>query len=239
MSAWKAKRFWKDAAVADAPGGFTVQLDGRAVKTPAKSLLVVPSHALATRIAAEWDAQGDMVDPLSMPYSRSANAAIDKVTHQHGEVAQLLADYGDADLLCYRAEGPESLIARQSAEWDPVLDWAAEALEVRLTPVTGVIHQPQSHDSLDRLSARVHAMDAFTLTAFHDLVGMSGSLILGFAALYNHRPAAEIWQLSRVDELWQAEQWGDDEEALELAAKKESDFLHAKSFHDLASQPSD
>ncbi|WP_371225073.1 ATP12 family chaperone protein [Roseovarius sp. 2305UL8-3] len=239
MSEWKAKRFWKTASVADAPGGFTVELDGRSVKTPAKALLVVPSHALAARIAEEWDAQGEVVDPLSMPYTRSANAAIDKVTHQHGEVAQLLADYGDADLLCYRAEGPDSLIARQKAAWDPILDWAAEVLEARLTPVTGVIHRPQSPDVLAGLSARVHAMDAFTLTAFHDLVGMSGSLILGFAALYDHKPAAEIWQLSRVDELWQAEQWGDDDEALELAAKKESDFLHAKSFHDLASRPSD
>ncbi len=239
MSEWKAKRFWKAASVAEVPGGYTVELDGRSVKTPAKSLLVVPSHALAARIADEWDNQSDVVDPLSMPYTRSTNAAIDKVTQQHGEVAQLLADYGDADLLCYRAEGPEALIARQAAAWDPVLDWAAETLEVRLTLLTGVIHQPQSPDALERLSARVHAMDAFTLTAFHDLVGMSVSLILGFAALYDYKPAPEIWRLSRVDELWQAEQWGHDEEAEELVAKKESDFLHAKSFHDLANQQPD
>ncbi len=239
MSEWKAKRFWKAASVADAPGGYTVELDGRLVKTPAKALLAVPSHALATRIAEEWDSQGEVVDPLSMPYTRSANAAIDKVTHQHAEVAQLLADYGDADLLCYRAERPDSLIARQTVAWDPVLDWAAEALDARLIPRTGVIHKPQSPEALARLSARVQAMDAFTLTAFHDLVGMSGSLILGFAALYDHKPVADIWKLSRLDELWQAEQWGDDEEALELAAKKESDFLHAKSFHDLARQTPD
>lgn len=236
MSEWKAKRFWTSATVADAPGGFTVQLDGRPVKTPARALLVVPSPALADRIALEWDAQTGLVDPNAMPFTRSANAAIDKVTHQHGEVADLLAAYGDADLLCYRASQPQSLVDRQSAAWDPVLDWAAREMDAPLCPVTGVIHQPQDSAVLERLSARVHGLDAFALTAFHDLVSLSGSLILGFAALSDYRPAADIWALSRIDELWQAEQWGTDDEALELAARKQSDFLHAKTFHDLARQ---
>ena len=234
MSEWTPKRFWKEASVAPAEGGFTIQLDGRPVKTPAKTLLVVPSEALASAIAAEWQAQDKVTDPRTMPYTRSANAALDKVAHQHREVAELIAAYGDADLLCYRAAGPESLIARQADAWDPPLAWAQEALGVSLKPVSGVIHVPQDPAALRTLSDRVNAMDAFTLTAVHDLVGMSGSLILGFAALYEYRPAAEIWRLSRVDETWQAEQWGEDDEAMEVAARKESDFLHAKSFHDLA-----
>ena len=237
MTEWKAKRFWKNANVVSVEAGFTVELDDRPVKTPLKNLLVVPTHALAHAIESEWDAQGEKVDPLSMPYTRSANAAIDKVSTQHSEVADLIAAYGDADLLCYRASSPDSLVARQSAEWDPLLAWAADALDAPLTPVSGVMHSPQDPAVLQRLSARVHAMDAFTLTAFHDLVGMSGSLVLGFAALYDHRPAQELWRLSRIDEIWQAEQWGEDEEALEIAQKKENDFLHAKSFQNLAQKP--
>ena len=181
MSDWKPKRFWKTAEVAEAGEGWTVTLDGRAVKTPAKSLLVLPSEALAARIAAEWDAQDEQVDPLAMPFTRSANAALDKVTVQHAEVAELIAAYGDADLLCYRADAPEELIARQAKAWDPLLDWAAGKLDARLAPVTGVIHQGQDPVALAALTARVTQMDAFTLTGFHDLVGISGSLVLGFA----------------------------------------------------------
>lgn len=234
MSEWKAKRFWKAASVVETPEGFTVQLDGRAVKTPAKTPLVVPTRAMASAIAAEWDAQQGIIDPRSMPVTRSANAAIDKVATQHAEVAQLIADYGDSDLLCYRAPGPAELIARQAEMWDPVLDWAAEVLGVRLATASGVIHVPQDKATLKQLADRVHAMDNFALAAFHDLVSLSGSLILGFAAIMDHRPAEAIWRLSRLDEDWQIEQWGVDEEAAAMAETKRSAFLHAKFFHDLS-----
>lgn len=239
MTEWKARRFWKAAGVAPAEGGFAVALDGRPVRTPAKARLIVPTEALASRIAAEWDAQGEEIAPWTMPFTRSANAALDKVTPQHGEVAAMIAAYGDADLLCYRAPGPESLVARQAAQWDPLLDWAATALQARLRPVEGVMHAAQDPVVLSRLSARVHAMDAFALTALHDLVSLSGSLILGFAACADHMPAAEIWERSRLDELWQAELWGTDEDAAQKAAAKRSEFLHAKTFHDLAQRGPD
>lgn len=239
MSEWRPKRFWRDAEVIPQQNGFAVTLDGRPVRTPAKALLVVPTERLARAIAGEWDAQGADVDPLSMPYTRSANAALDKVGPQHAEVAELIAAYGESDLLCYRATAPQCLVDRQAEAWDPVLDWAEDRLEARLRTIPGVIHQPQDPEVLARLSALVHAMDAFTLTAFHDLVGMSGSLVLGFAAVLDHRPAEEIWRLSRVDELWQAEQWGADEEAEKVAAGKQSDYLHAKSFYDLAQRRAD
>lgn len=239
MSAWKPKRFWSAASVVAVPEGFGVTLDDRPVRTPAKALLVVPTERLAERIAAEWEAQGKDVDPLSMPFTRSANAALDKVTPQRAEVADLIAAYGDTDLLCYRATAPESLVERQSRLWDPLLAWVEDALDAPLRPFAGVIHHPQEAAVLARLSRRVHAMDPFTLTAFHDLVGMSGSLVLGFAALLDHRPAQEIWALSRLDETWQAEHWGADEEAVDVSAKKESDFLHAKTFHDLAQRVQD
>lgn len=234
MSEWKQKRFWKQVGIAEDAGSYAVELDGRRVKTPAKALLAVPTRAMAEAIAQEWDAQGESVDPRSMPCTRSANAAIDKVTHQHGEVAAMLAEYGDTDLLCYRAAAPEELVLRQAAEWDPALDWAEAALGARLQPRQGVLHAPQEPAALDVLRSRVHALNPFQLAAFHDLVGISGSLVLGFAAAEGWRSADEVWQLSRLDERWQEEQWGVDEEAAAAAAVKRQEFLHAERFFRLS-----
>ncbi len=234
MSDWKPKRFWTDSTVVEADSGYTVELDGRRVKTPAKAALILPTRAMAQEVAAEWDAQEKEVDPITMPFTRSANAAIDKVRHQHAEVADMLADYGDSDLLCYRATHPQALQQRQAEQWDPALDWAAEVLSARLLPVAGVLHQPQPAPSLDVLRNRVHAFDDFQLAAFHDLVSLSGSLILGFATAQNWRKADEIWTISRLDELWQIEQWGHDDEAHAAAEIKKTAFLHAKRFFDLS-----
>jgi len=234
MSGWAQKRFWKQVSVAESDGGFAVELDGRRVKTPAKAPLAVPTRRMADAIAAEWDAQTESVDPGTMPCTRSANAAIDKVTHQHSEVADMLAEYGDSDLLCYRADTPAELTLRQAREWDPALDWAAEALGARLQPRAGVLHQPQDPAALEILRGKVHAMTPFQLAAFHDLVGISGSLVLGFAAALGWRGADEIWQLSRLDERWQEEQWGVDEEAQAAAEVKRQEFLHAKRFYDFS-----
>lgn len=234
MSEWKAKRFWQAAGVAETDGGYTVQLDGRPVKTPARAALIVPTRALAGAIAAEWDAQSEQIDPGSMPVTRSANAAIDKVTHQHAEVAGLIAAYGDSDHICYRAESPDDLVRRQAEGWDPLLDWAAAEFGGRLIPVQGVMHAAQPRDVLAPMSAAVHALDPFALTALHDLVSLSGSLVIGLAAIHGQAEPPRLWALSRIDEIWQAELWGADDEAEAMAAKKESDFLHAKCFYDLA-----
>lgn len=233
MSNRTQKRFWKQTAVADASEGFAIELDGRQVKTPAKAALLLPNRAMADAVAAEWDAQEAKIDPLSMPVTRSANAAIDKVRHQHGEVAAMLVAYGDTDLLCYRAEAPEALVARQAELWDPALDWAHETLGARLTACSGVLHQPQDASALERLAAPVYGMTEFQLAGFHDLVSLSGSLVLGLAAARDWRAAEALWDLSRLDEKWQAEQWGADEEAETLAQTKRQAFLHAKRFFDL------
>lgn len=232
MSEWKAKRFWKEAKTEAVEGGFAVRLDGRPVKTPAKALLVVPTSVIAKAIAAEWDAQTDVIDPLSMPYTRMANAAIDKVAIQKAEVADMLAAYGDADLLCYRADAPEELVARQAAIWDPYLDWATEVLGARLHSRTGLMHESQDQAALDTLLARTHALDAFELAAFHDLVSLTGSLVLGFASAQDDAAPDEIWAASRLDETWQEEQWGVDEEAREVAEIKKASYFHAKAFFD-------
>lgn len=228
MAGWNTKRkFWKETSVSQGEDGFAVLLDGRGLKTPAKTPVVVPTETIAQAIAAEWDAQVEEIDPLTMPVTRWANAALDKVALQHAEVADMLAEYGGTDLLCYRADNPQELVNRQAELWDPVLDWAAETLGARLVPVQGVMFQSQDDSALEHLRTRVHGFSNFEMSAFHDLVSLSGSLILGFAAVENLRPIDELWALSRVDELWQEEQWGRDEEAHELAEIKKAAFVQA------------
>lgn len=231
MSGWTAKRFWTETRVEEVDGGFTIRLDGRPVKTPAKILLIVPTRAMADQIAAEWDAQQGKIDPRTMPWTRSANAALDKVATQFTEVAGLLAAYGDTDLLCYRADGPEELARRQTEGWDPLLAWSAATLKAPLNATVGVMHREQPAESLARLTARIGQMTAFQLTGFHDLVAISGSLVLALAVADQRLPAEEAWRLSRLDEHWQAEVWGRDEEAEMLEAARHEGFLHAERFY--------
>jgi len=234
MSDWKPKRFWKTAKAAPVDSQFTVLLDDRPVRTPAKAPLQVPTLAMAEAIAAEWDAQEEFVDPGVMPVTRGANAAIDKVRTQRQEVIDMLAEYGDSDLLCYRAAGPEALIARQAAGWDPVLDWAATTLQARLFVGEGVMHVPQTAQALANLKAELEAFDAFAIAAAHDLVSISGSLVIALAVTKGALSAEEGWQLSRIDEDWQIEQWGDDEEANAQALVKKQAFLDAETFYRLS-----
>lgn len=234
MSGWAKKRFWKETSFEAVDGGYSILLDGRAVKTPAKAPLVVPTASMAQAIAAEWDAQDGEIDPTGMPVTRSANAAIDKVAVQHKEVADMLAEYGGSDLLCYRATSPEELIARQADAWDPLLAWASETFGAELKTVAGVMHAPQDEAALAILNAEVHAFDNFQLAAFHDLVGISGSLIIGFAATRDLHPIQTLWERSRIDEQWQEDQWGHDEEAAEQADKKMQAFVEAYAFFKMA-----
>lgn len=231
MVEWKLKRFWNAATVEQTDDGFAVLLDGRSVKTPAKAGLIVPSKALAEKIASEWDAQEGDVNPEIMPFTRAANAALDKVTHQFVEVADLIAAYGENDLLCYRAAIPQELVDRQAAAWDPILDWANDVYGVRLATGQGVMHIAQPPSAIERLTQEVHALSPFQLTAFHDLVSLTGSLVLGFAIVNNRLGADAAWDVSRIDEIWQAEHWGQDEEALDLAETKRQALLSAAEFY--------
>ena len=231
MAEWKLKRFWNAATVEQTDDGFAVLLDGRSVKTPAKAALIVPSKALAEKIASEWDAQEGDVNPEIMPFTRAANAALDKVMHQFVEVADLIAAYGENDLLCYRAAIPQELVDRQAAAWDPILDWANDVYGVRLATGQGVMHIAQPPSAIERLTQEVHALSPFQLTAFHDLVSLTGSLVLGFAIVNNRLGADAAWDVSRIDEIWQAEHWGQDEEALDLAETKRQALLSAAEFY--------
>ena len=234
MSILKQKRFWKQAAVHQRDDGYGVMLDARSVNTPNKTPLIVPTRSMAEAIAAEWDAQSEKIDPLSMPVTRSANSALDKVLPQQTEVVAMLAEYGDSDLLCYRAAGPVELIAQQVAAWDIMLDWATEEFGSRLAVGEGVMHVKQDPALLANLHAQVAAFDHFALVGVHDLVSISGSLILALAVTRGAISVADAWGKSRVDEHWQASQWGDDDDASANEFLKEQAFSHAELFYRLS-----
>lgn len=233
MSVWAPKRFWKQAEVAEQGDGFTVLLDGRSLKTPAKTPFWVPTRDLAQEVAAEWQAQGEKVKPETMPFTRTANSALDKVTPQFEAVADMLAAYGGSDLLCYRATAPQELVARQAERWDPLLAWAQGRFGTALLVTQGVmpVEQPAACQLVFRDAVR--ALSPFQLAAFHDLVAISGSLILGLAIAEGRLTADEGFDLSRVDEAWQIELWGEDEDAAESEAIKRASLTHAARFYGL------
>jgi len=233
MSDWAAKRFWSNVATECRDTQHVILLDDRLVKTPAKATLALPTQAMAETIAAEWDAQSDKIDPRTMPTTRSANAAIDKVTPQQAEVVALIAAYGEDDLLCYRAPAPQELIEQQKQAWDPILAWAADTLYAPLRTVKGVTHIEQPANSIRNLTAQVEVQTPFQLAALHDLVSMSGSLVIGLAAQASAFEIDELWTWSRLDELWQIEHWGQDADADTTASIKRGAFLHANRFYKL------
>lgn len=227
------KRFWSEVTVAEVGLDFEITLDGHKVRTPARSPLLVPTRNLAAAIAAEWQVVVDAVDPARMPMTRRANAAIDKVTAQQAEVAAMLAEYGGSDLICYRATHPPELIMRQAAAWDPLVDWVRATFGTRLNVTAGVIHIAQDRRGLTRFSQPVFQLDSFALTGLHDLVTLSGSLTIGLAATHGFASIDDLWIASQVDEIWQAQLWGDDDEALRNTELKRLDFIDAFRFFQL------
>ncbi len=233
MSGWTAKRFWQSAQAEACDGGFTVRLDTRPVKTPAKQPMIVPTLQMAEALAAEWDAQHGVIKPATMPLTRAANSAIDKVAPMFDAVVDEVSNYGGSDLLCYRATEPEALIHRQAQVWDPLLAWARDDLGASLEVTHGVIPIPQPDTSLSRLREQVAGHTAFQMVAVHDLVAISGSLVLGLAVTRQRLSGAEAFAASRIDEAWQIELWGEDEEAAELEALRRTAFLTAERFFGL------
>lgn len=221
------KAFWSEVTLVAVEGGHIPRLDTRPLKTPARADLILPTRALAEAVADEWRAQSGDVNPATMPLTRAANSAIDRVGQAFDAVAAEIAGYGATDLLCYRAPHPQALADRQAAAWEPLLHWAAQTLDAKLATTTGVIPTAQAPDALENLRARVAAHDPWALTALHDLVTLSGSLVLGLAVSHRHVAAPRAWQISRIDEDWNAEEWGEDAEASRQAALKRDAFLQA------------
>ncbi|NBD29184.1 MAG: ATPase [Alphaproteobacteria bacterium] len=233
MSEWQPKRFWKEVTVVETEDGHGIELDGRPVKTPSKARVAVPTAELAHAIAAEWDAVEDVIDPVRMPMTRAANSAIDKVSVQFTDIADMLAEYGGSDLLCYRAEGPDELCERQRVGWDPLLDWAEETFGARLRLAQGVMPVAQDARALERLRCATRDQSVFQLTALHDLVTITGSLVLGLAVSRGHLGADLAFDLSRLDEDWQIEQWGADDEALSAAKAKRDQLNQAATLYSM------
>ncbi len=221
------KRFWKEVRVEPEAGGWALHLDHRPVRTPAGASCLLPTRALAEAVAEEWTAQGEEVDPRVMPLTRSANSAIDRVMPDPAAVADGIAAYGGTDLVCYRAPHPEGLKRHEAEAWDPLVEWAAAALGAPLLLAEGVIHIRQPARSLERLSEVVHGHGPWELTALHELVTLSGSLVIGLAVSHGRLDPAAAWAASRVDEDWNIEEWGEDAEAAAAAARRRRDFAEA------------
>lgn len=221
------RRFYKLAAVGE---GNLILLDGRPVKTPGRRDLAPPTGALAEAIADEWNAQEDRVDPRSMPLTGLAYAAIDRVAPDPAAFARGLAAYGESDLLCYRAEGPAALAARQSELWDPLLAWAQQRYEIVLEVASGIIHMKQPGETIDRLGAAVGSRDPFQLAGLSPLVTISGSLLIALALAEGAIGLEAAWAAAIVDEIWQAEKWGEDAEAAAALANRRRDFAAAARF---------
>lgn len=218
------KRFFKNAEVAEAKSGFGIALDGRPVRTPGRALLAVPSNMLAEAIAAEWNGQGDTIDPRSMPLTGLANAAIDRIAPDAEAFARSLAIYGESDLTCYRAEAPQALVERQAASWDALIAWARRRFDVDFEIVCGVMHRPQHETTLRQLSQAVAARTPFELAGLSPLVTVSGSLLIGLALAEGATDLETAWAAATLDEAWQAEQWGADAEAEKALEGRQRDF---------------
>lgn len=210
----RPRRFWKAATVGDPREGLRpILLDGREARTPGGSRLAAPSRALAELIAGEWEAQETWLDLSTMPLTRMAATAIDRTPGARAEIVEEIVRYGAADLICYRAEQPQALADREAAAWDPWLDWIEAEHGIVLTRARGIVHAPQSPDSLDRLRRLALALDDWRLTATAHLTALAGSAVLAVAVARGALEAVEAFELSRLNEKFQVERWGDDAEA--------------------------
>lgn len=227
------KRFWNSAAAVQLEGGWSVELDGRPVRTPARAALLVPGEALGRAIAQEWDSVADSVDPRAMPLTGLANAAIDRVSPDAQAFASGLARYAEGDLACYRAEFPRELTERQAESWDALLGWARRRFDVDFETTCGVIHVPQPPATVQRLSHAVAALDPFRLAGLSPLVTIGGSLVAALAVLEEALTPQEAWAAVTIDECWQLEQWGSDLEAEAALENRRRDFFAAALFLEL------
>ena len=234
MSEWKQKRFWKNAHVVSSETGYLIKLDDKILKTPAKKQMLLPTEALAKKVASEWDEQVEEIDPTTMPFTKSSNAALDKVSEQFEEVTSLLGEYGDTDLLYYRADSPPELQKRQKTGWDPIVNWAETTFKVQINCGTGIVYIAQNEKLISEIHIKINNLSIFELTAFYDMVSITGSLILGLAIINGRLSAEEAYQLSRIDEQWQLEQWGEDEEAQVASNQKNIAILHSEEFFALS-----
>lgn len=221
------KRFYTDVTVAARGSGYAVELDGRPLRTPGKLVLVLPTEAMAKAIAAEWSAQKELVDPMTMPLTRLANSVRDQVDGREPEVRADIVKYAGSDLVCYRADGPEGLAAAQARAWDPAMDWARRELGADLVVSEGLMPVAQSAASQAAIETAVAPLSSFRLTSAHVLTTLLGSVVLALAVLHGRLAADDAWSAAHVDEDWQIARWGADDEATHRRVARRAEFLAA------------
>lgn len=221
----RIKRFWKTVAVEPGEGGWRVLLDGRSPKTPAGAALVLPTQGAARLVAGEWESQGEHLDASTMPATRLAATAIDRIPQSRAETAEEIARYAGSDGLCYFADGPQSLIAQQEAEWGPWLDWADRTLSVRLIRAEGIGHVAQPPESLIRVRDLALDLDDFALTGLATAVGLFGSAVLALALQRGALTGDTAYDLSRLEEAHQESQWGVDAEAAQRTENRRAEAI--------------
>jgi chaperone required for assembly of F1-ATPase len=219
------KRFYKAAGFAEAEGGFAVTLDGKPIRTPSGRHVIAPNRGIAGAIAAEWEAQRETIDPLTMPLTRFANSVAEVGDHVDA-VAKDAAKYLGTDLLFYRAGHPEALVAREAAHWDPVLYWAANELGAHFILAEGIVHVAQPEPAIKAARATFPA-EPWAIAALHVVTTLTGSALLALALFHGVRSADEVWTAAHVDEDWNIEKWGIDEEVAARRAARKVDFTAA------------
>jgi chaperone required for assembly of F1-ATPase len=228
------RRFYKSAGIAPVEGGWGIQLDGKPLRTPAKRPLILPTEALAAAIAGEWQAQGEKVNPSSMPLMQFAATAIDRLADNRNGLIEEIAGYGRSDLICYRAAEPSSLVQRQEERWQPLIAWAAERYDITLNITVGIVAVEQSSHALATFRRVLEACDLFALTALAGATTAAGSLVIALAMAEDRLTADEAADAALLDELFQAEKWGSDPEAEQRRAAIRADLAAAKRFHALS-----
>lgn len=225
------KRFYKAVTSVAAQDHFAIHLDGRPVKTPARNPFQLPTSALADAIASEWGAQGENIDPLTMPFTALAQGALDQVANERERILGRIAAFADSDMLYYRADDNQQALAEhQAAQWDPLLDWARKRYDISFTLTQGILHQSQSAETIKRLSDAVRAQDDFALAAMLSMVGLAGSLVAVLALVEGAYDADTLWPLVNLEELWQEQQWGRDDLAVKQRETKQAEFNAAVRF---------
>lgn len=234
MTTSPARRFYKKVKVTGAEAPFSIALDDRPLRTPLKRPLDLPTRALAEAVAAEWEAQGEKIEPHTMPFTKLANTAIDRVATDKDRIIAEIVDFAGTDLICYRAANPHDLVERQARIWQPVLDWARQAFQGEFQATEGVVHMAQPPASLAALRGFLSDKSPWALTALHNITTLTGSALISAMACEKGLPPAEAWLAAHVDEDWQIEQWGWDEEARHRRDFRKREFDNCLRFCELS-----
>ena len=225
------RRFYKTVSVTD---DFGIALDDRVVKTPMKAPLRLPTRPLAEAVAAEWEAQGEKIDPATMLFTKLANTAIDRVGPLRAAIVSEVLDYANSDLVCYRAGTPDALVLRHTGAWDPIVDWARTALDAPFVVTIGIVHTPQPEAALQAYASALAELSHFELSAYYTIMTLTGSALIAMMLARNAITPEAAWAAAHVDEDYQIEQWGGDEEAATRHALRLKEFTACCRFMALA-----